>query len=201
MPALWLSADPDPWREALRSYERVVARQGVAKLAELDAWYREELPGTLAKRRPRHATLPDLVRLTEWKMARGVWRAPNLVLVKGNDADVVKTTSGEALASAPHPTAPIAALAKLDGVGPATASALAAAAEPSIYPFFDEIVAAQVPGLGPVKWTLGYYAKYAEALRARAATLGDSWTPVTVERALWASRGGKAGAAALRAPS
>ena len=137
------------------------------------------------------------MKLTEWKMARGVWRAPNLVLVKGNDAELVKKTSADALASAPHPTAPIAALAKLDGVGPATASALAAAAEPSIYPFFDELVAAQVPGLGVVKWTLGYYAKYAEALRERARALGGDWTPVLVERALWASVGGKAGAAAL----
>jgi len=121
------------------------------------------------------------------------------VLVKGNDADVVKETSAEALGSAPHATAPIATLAKLDGVGPATASALASAAEPSIYPFFDEIVAAQVPRLGPVKWTLGYYATYAEALRDRARALGDDWTPVMVERAVWASLGGKTGVTALRA--
>ena len=120
----------------------------MTRLADLDEWYRDELPEAIAKRRPRHATHAELVKLTEWKMARGVWRAPNLVLVKGNDAELVKKTSADALASAPHPTAPIAALAKLGGVGPATASALAAAAEPSIYPFFDELVAAQVPGLG-----------------------------------------------------
>ena len=199
MPALWLNAAPDAWQDALRSYEGVVTRQGVARLADLDEWYRDELPGAIAKRRARHVTLPELVKLTEWKMARGVWRAPNLVLVKGNDADVVKETSAEALGSAPHATAPIATLAKLDGVGPATASALASAAEPSIYPFFDEIVAAQVPRLGPVKWTLGYYATYAEALRDRARALGDDWTPVMVERAVWASLGGKTGVTALRA--
>jgi len=198
MASLWLNTSLAAWRGALQSYEDVVTRQGVAKLAELDEWYRGELPGAIAKRRARHVTLPELVKLTEWKMARGVWRAPNLVLVKGNAADAVKETSAEALASAPHPTAPIATMAKLDGVGPATASALAAAAERSIYPFFDEIVAAQVPGLGPVKWTLGYYAKYAETLRDRARTLGGDWTPVMVERAVWASLGGKAGAAALR---
>ena len=197
MTSIWLDSSAASWRTALRSYERIVARQGVAKLAELDAWYCDDLPGELAKRRPRHAKLPELVKLTEWKMARGVWRAPNLVLVKGNAPDVVVETSTAALASAPHPTAPIAALAKLDGVGPATASALAAAAEPSVYPFFDELVAAQVPKLGPVKWTLGYYAKYAEALRDRARGLGGDWTPVKVERAVWASVGGKVGKAAL----
>ena len=198
MSALWASTSEDRWREALRSYRGVIERQGVARLPDLDHWYRDELPDAIAKRRPRHATHAELVKLTEWKMTRGVWRAPNLVLVKGNDAEHVKETTAAALASAPHPTGPVVALANLDGVGPATASALAAAAEPAMYPFFDELVAAQVPGLGTVKWTLGYYAKYAEALRARARALGDGWTPAMVEQAVWASVGGKAGRAALR---
>ncbi|HEU4720979.1 MAG TPA: hypothetical protein VFS59_06420 [Gemmatimonadaceae bacterium] len=195
--ALWAATDEARWRDALRSYERIVERQGVSRLVALDAWYRDELPEAVATRRPRYATHAELVTLTEWKMARGVWRAPNLVLVKSNDVERVKETTAAALATAPHPTAPVAALAKLDGVGPATASALAAAAEPTVYPFFDELVAAQVPGLGPVKWTLGYYGDYADALRRRARALGEAWTPVMVERALWASVGGKAGAAAL----
>ena len=200
MSALWSNASETRWRDALRSYAAVVERQGVARLPELDRWYREELPATLAKRRPRYATHAEVVMLTEWKMARGVWRAPNLVRVKSNDAALVKETTTAALASTPHPTAPIAALAKLDGVGPATASALAAAAEPTVYPFFDELVAAQVPRLGAVKWTLVYYATYADAIRERAHALGDDWTPVMVEQALWAAVGGKAGSAALRAP-
>ena len=198
MSALWPATSETRWRDALRSYPAVVERQGVAKLPDLDRWYRAELPDAIAKRIPRHATHAELVKLTEWKMARGVWRAPNLVLVKGNDAGHVKETTAAALADVPHPTRPIATLAKLDGVGPATASALAAAAEPTMYPFFDELVAAQVPGLGAVKWTLAYYARYAEALRERARALGDEWTPVMVERAVWASLGGKAGTAALR---
>jgi len=134
------------------------------------------------------------VRLTEWKMARGVWRAPNLVLVKGNAPSLVIETSTAAFAAVPHRMNPIATMASLAGVGPATASAAIAAYSPELYPFFDELVAAQVPGLGPVKWTLGYYAKYADAIRARATELGGRWTPVMVERALWAHSGGKKGA-------
>lgn len=194
MTDLWTSTAPDAWREALERYPDVVDRQGVARLPELDGWYREELPGLVAARRPAHVTLPELVRLTEWKMARGVWRAPNLVLVRGNDAALVEKTSTDALARIPHPTTPIAALAKLAGVGPATASAVVAAHAPDVYPFFDELVAAQVPQLGRVAWTLGYYAKYATALRERAARLGEGWTPAMVERALWAHVGGKVGA-------
>ena len=193
MNRLWTSASLDDWRSALDSYPQVVARQGVTRLAELDIWYREELPGRISGRTPPHVVLEELVRLTEWKMARGEWRARNLVLVKGNDPDAVIDASSAGLSAVPHPTAPISAMAKLAGVGPATASAVAAAHAPQTYPFFDELVAAQVPGLGEVKWTLGYYGRYADALRERASTLAGAWTPVMVERALWAHAGGKKG--------
>lgn len=194
-PDLWSSTLQKPWREALAVYTDEIARQGVTKLPELDDWYCNELPGAIKARKQPHIVHAELVKLTEWKMARGVWRAPNLVLVKGNDPQTVIANSTDALAKIPHPTQPIATLAKLDGVGPATASAVTAAFAPELYPFFDELVAAQVPSLGKVAWTLGYYAKYAAALRERAAQLGGDWTPVNVERALWTNVGGKAGLA------
>jgi hypothetical protein len=190
---LWGSDALDDWKTALASYDDVVARQKVAPLVGLDRWYREELPDAIAARKPPHVTHGEVVKLAEWKMARGVWRARNLVLVRGNDPGVVVKISTDALATIPHPTAPIAALAELAGVGPATASAVVAAASPHLYPFFDELVAAQVPGLGPVTWTMPYYRRYADALRERATQLGGRWTPVMVERALWANVGGKAG--------
>jgi hypothetical protein len=192
MAKLWSETSTRTWWDALARYENVVSRQGVARLTELDQWYRDELPSAMAGRTKPHVTSTELVRLTEWKMARGVWRAPNLVLVRSNAPDVVIDTSTTALAAVPHPTSPISALAKLKGVGPATASAVAAAFAPTVYPFFDELVAKQVPGLGEVAWTMSYYARYAEALRARADALGADWTPVMVERALWTTVGGKA---------
>lgn len=195
MTTVWDSNSPAKWQRALGRYEEVIAAQGVRRLAELDAWYRAELPGEIARRRKPHVTHAELVRLTEWKMARGVWRARNLVLVRGNDPLDVVRTSTEALSKVPHATAPVATLAKLAGVGPATASAVASACAPGVYPFFDELVAAQIPGSGPVAYTLAFYARYAAALRERAERLGTGWTPVMVERALWANAGGKAGAA------
>ena len=194
MASLWSSELRSEWNAALASYEDVLARQGVARLPELDRWYRDELPAAVASRQPAHVTHAELVRVTEWKMARGVWRGRNLALVRGNDAALVARTSAAALAAIPHPTAAIAGLAELAGVGPATASAVAAAAAPEIYPFLDELVAAQVPLSGKLTYTVGYYVRYATALRERAAQLGRLWTPVLVERALWASVGGKAGA-------
>lgn len=192
MGTLWSATSQSKWREAHDRYDDVIAAQGVSRLVELDRWYQRDLPPAIAKRRPARITHAELVKAAEWKMARGVFRARNLVLVKGNDAGVVEQTSIDALSRIPDPKAPIATLAKLDGVGPATASAIAAAAAPEIYPFFDELVAAQIPGLGPVAFTMTCYARYADALRSRAAELGERWTPVLVEKALWANSGGKA---------
>ena len=152
---LWTNDAVEAWREALASYEAVVERQGVARLMDLDRWVRAELPATIATRASPHVTHAELVKVAEWKMARGVWRGRNLALVRGNEPAAVIAISTAALAEVPHPSAPIATLAQLAGVGPATASAVAAAAAPNLYPFFDELVAAQVPGLGKVAFTLG----------------------------------------------
>ncbi len=191
MKRLWPSDSLEEWRAALQSYEAVIARQDSQRLPEHDRWYRLELPEILLARRPAHVTLPELVRITEWKMARGVWRARNLALVRGNPAGNVIESSTRALASAPHPTAPIATISELAGVGPATASAVMSAAAPDVYPFFDDLVAAQIPTLSKVAYTLGYYARYSAALHERAERLGHDWTPTLVERALWANSGGK----------
>lgn len=192
MTNLWSSDALEDWQLALKSYEDVLSQQGVERLPERDRWYRHELPATISTRQPAHVTLSELVRVTEWKMARGVWRARNLALVRGNAPELVVQTSAAALAKIPHATAPIAGLAQLAGVGPATASAIAAAATPGVYPFFDELVVAQIPHSEKLTYTLSYYARYAAALRERADRLAHRWTPVMVERALWAHVGGKA---------
>lgn len=191
---LWHESGVARWQSALARYDQVIAAQGVPALTSRDAWYRGELPEVLHGRNPSFVTHAELVRLTEWKMARGVWRARNLVLVRGNAPDNVKAVTQDALSLVPHPTKPIAGIAKLGGVGPATASAVLSAYTPRDYPFLDELVAAQVPELGAPAFTLKYYERYAAALRERAGALGGSFTCTDVERALWAHVGGKAGA-------
>jgi len=198
MAELWSSDDPRDWQIALDAYSGVIERQGVARLPELDRWYRSVLPGAIAARQPACVSHAELVRVTEWKMARGVWRQRNLILVRSNEASAVEETSRAALSKVPDPLGPIATLAKLAGVGPATASAVAAAAAPEVYPFFDELVANQIPGLGPVDFAMKYYGRYADALRYRTRQLRGDWTVTAVERALWANVGGKAGVAAVK---
>lgn len=198
---LWDTVDRAPWQAALADYDKVIAGQQAERLPELDHWYHKELPRLIGSRDNAHITRDELVRVTEWKMKRGVWRGRNLALVKSNDADLVVERSTLALGAVPHPTKPIAALSELAGVGPATSSAVLAAFAPETYPFFDEIVAGQISGLGEVAFTISYYARYAEAIRRRAFALGGEWKPADVERALWSNAGGKAGIRASSTPN
>lgn len=186
---LWSNSDRAAWASALERYPRVLQEHGKERLPELDSWYRETLPGVIVARHPPHLTVDELARVAEWKMKRGSWRPRNLGLVKGNPPDDVVRASAEAIVAAsvpaPDPRKPVARLAELAGVGPATASAVLACVRPDVYPFFDEDVAGIVPKLGEVKFTMPYYLRYAERLRARAAELGGGWTAHAVGHALW----------------
>jgi hypothetical protein len=193
---LWSSTSCAKWHAALNLYPAVIERQGVRDLAELDLWYRNEFPALLAARQPVYLTREELERVTRWKMRRGVWRERNRLLVVGNDRREVERVSREAFAAVPDPRQPIAILSRLAGVGPATASAVLAAFRPDIYPFFDELVAAQIPDLGPVSFTAPYYQRYAAQLRERAEKLNrtcvhQAWTAHALSQALWAASGGK----------
>lgn len=183
---LWGSTSVDAWRAALAGYDHAIAALPNTRLVALDAWYRHALPVSVAERSPHHLTHDEMVRVTEWKMARGVWRAPNLVLVRKNAPGAVEEATSAASGLLEDLPKALAAVSALHGVGPATASAALAVLSPPRFPFFDEIVAGQVAGLGPVAWTAGFYRKYAAALIARADELGDDWTATLVERALWA---------------
>lgn len=195
---LWQTRPCDDWHAALERYAEVIRAQQVNGLPEIDVWYREELPALIAARKPAYVTLAELERTTVWKMKRGVWRERNRLLVNGNPSAKVKQTSREAFAAVPDPRKPVDILSTLAGVGPATASAALASYAPAVYPFFDELVAAQIPGLGKVAFTAAYYQRYAAALRERAAQLNEQckhqeWTAHDVSQALWAESGGKAG--------
>lgn len=191
MDPIWKAEACGPWHGAFDGYAAAVTAYGTARLVELDDWLRTELPGRLAGRPAQFVTLEELSWITEWKMLRGVWRAHNLQLVRGNPSAEVERLSAQALSAVPDPRRPVALLCQLAGVGPATASAVLATGAPDVYPFFDEAVADQMPDLGPVAFSAAYYQQYAEALRARAASLSaccthTSWKVHDLDLALWA---------------
>lgn len=119
-----------------------------------------------------HAGLWQRTDATAWKRA----------LASYGEQDATR----HAAALLAHPAKAVRAVAALKGVGPASASAVLAVMAPETYPFFDELVARQVPTIGDVAWTVGYHVQYAEALRKRAAVLGQDFMPTHIERALWA---------------
>ena len=193
---LWTSDDCAAWRAALDQYPATILAQDVRGLEELDNWYRDELPTLLAERKAPYITRAELERVTKWKMKRGVWRERNRLLVAGNAPNLVKQTSRDAFAAVPDPRKPIDLMSSLAGVGPATSSGVLAAYRPDLYPFFDELVAAQIPQLGAVAFTASYYQRYAAALRERAADLNRickdvEWTAHALSQALWSASGGK----------
>ena len=194
---LWASNKCADWHAALDRYAAIIEMQHVNGLVELDVWYRNELRSLIAARSPAYITRDELEQATKWKMKRGVWRERNRLLVLGNDAELVKKTSLEAFAAIPDPRKPVGLLTNLAGVGPATASAVLACIAPEVYPFFDELVATQIPDLGKVAFTPAYYQRYAEQLRQRTEQLRKKcehrkWTAQQVSQALWSASGGKA---------
>ena len=196
--ALWNRAACADWLAARDQYGRALEVTGGPRLVQLDAWFHDELPRLLGLRNPPWLTLDDLVEVVQWKMHRGTYRARNLALVRQNTPDEVESASRDAFAAMPHPGTPISKLSALKGVGPATASAILAAARPDLYPFFDDVAADAIPDFGRLEYTAKGYARFSERLRERAALLAvgcpaDDWTPHAVECALWAAAGGKAG--------
>jgi hypothetical protein len=219
---LWEQEQCAAWEAALAAYPAAVEARGGPKLLALDRWVHDELPGEVRAREPRHLKHDELLRVVRWKMGRGVWRANNLQLAAGNAPEAVQACTAEALAlvgAVPVPMvvqagaqavssggipasgattaaallAPVRVLAKLRGIGPATVSAVLAAVYPERYPFLEDVVAAQVPELGPPAFTPRYYAAYAAVLRARAAELAarcpdSDWTPHAVDLALWTTQ-------------
>lgn len=191
--ALWRSSNAAEWLASLQDYEQQIDAVQKDGLKELDSWYRS-LPDTIAERKhTTHITADELVRIVAWKLKRGKWRPRLLDFARAHSDDMVRSASAEAFRLAASGTtedasAALAPLTKLKGIGPATASAVLAVAQPA-YPFMsDEAMAAAVQG--PLKYTVPEYVQLVEALQGKAAELNiDSgehvWTASDVERSLY----------------
>jgi hypothetical protein len=195
---LWKSDDPAEWRKALDAYPDRLAALNDPKLQELDAWFWGSLGDAIRARDPNRLTAPELVRVVEWKLARGKFR-PNLVKFARahTEATAGKATS-EALKRFGSSSngddrnknknwleACLAPLCDLKGIGPATASAVLAAATPLIPMMSDELIAVALPNATASQmYSMQRLQALVDKTRAKANKVG--MTPREVERAIFA---------------
>lgn len=196
MSALFACEDPDTWRRVYDRYWDVVEARSkgskkAGKLLHLDKWYQQELPELILSRADKHVTLPEMVKLMEWKLTRGKFRPRLQQLVASNSEDTVQKCSRKAFSLLPDVQAAVAELSTLRGVGPATASAVLAAGAPERAAFMSDEAAESVPGLTPVQYTAKHYGRYLDGMTERAEKLNRAdpqrdWTPHRLELCLWA---------------
>ncbi|XP_029954213.1 uncharacterized protein LOC115393370 [Salarias fasciatus] len=193
--SLFACEDPDRWRRVYDRYWDVVEARAqgkkAGKLLHLDKWYQQELPELILSRPDKHVTLPEMVKLMEWKLTRGKFRPRLQQLVASNSEDTVQKCSRKAFSCLPDVQAAVAELSTLRGIGPATASAVLAAGAPELAAFMSDEATESVPGLKPVQYTAKHYGLYLDKMAERAQQLNQAdpqrdWTPHRLELCLWA---------------
>ncbi|GAA6054304.1 hypothetical protein JCM3770_001424 [Rhodotorula araucariae] len=180
---------------------RARASRASAHLVELDAWYRRELRTAVQERLDNEdqgerdpadrLTTDELVRLMDWKLARGKFRPRLQSLVASNSPVSLRSALADA-ARAPSREAALKALSKLSAVGPATASAVLALWYPADEPFMsDEAIdgasaygEGEPGGTGKREYTVKGWREFREQMRARKED--EAWESMDdLEMALW----------------
>lgn len=198
-----LLASPDPlvWAAALRAHDSRLAAFAAAKgkpaLVALDSWVQNDLPSALGAGLQR-LTRQLLSNAMRWKLLKGKNR-PRLQSFVDGLPEAACAQAGAAAAAALARGDVGGALSALSdplkGVGPATASLIISAADPSIPFMSDEALTAV---LGTRKYTLAEALALTKRLRAKAAALNatvaedpaastvvPSFSANTLQLALW----------------
>jgi len=204
---LWSSTDPKEWKAALLQYDAAISVicKKKPKLKEMDNWYRLEFHDAIHNGSPGTKTVQheQLLKVVDWKITRGKFRPLRHHIVKLSPSDV-EAASKRAFGHMDYDSETkaktglskaIAELGSLKGVGPATASAVLAAAFPAKCAFMsDEAMAAALPECSDSqRYSAARGVELTETLRTRAEALTtcpqtkQEWTPTQVERALWAA--------------
>ncbi|XP_045119246.1 uncharacterized protein LOC123509140 [Portunus trituberculatus] len=176
--------------EAVKVKAQQKAKKKGESLESLDKWIQNDLKTTADSRTPPHVTREELVRLMEWKLARGKFR-PRLVELAGSNEEekvVTVTTEGLRLGAKGKVTEAVEMIATLRGIGPATASAILAVCRPEYFCFFADEVAYTALATTTLKYTAKEYQAVNASVKDCAVRLskGDKkWTPHEVELAVW----------------
>ncbi|CEG41340.1 hypothetical protein F443_08835 [Plasmopara halstedii] len=175
MTTLWSSSSEAAWQTIWTRYDEVMQSKE-NDLAALDSWYLASFPPILHARQPEpYVTKLELQQLMKWKLKKGKWRPQLMKYVSGLSAKEVKQASLNAYnkLKCGDLRAATEAFCTLKGVGPATASALLAAYDPTVPFMADEALEAIAAIIGPRKYTLPHFINFAEQLRGKAKWLNE----------------------------
>ncbi|XP_023230567.1 uncharacterized protein LOC111630661 [Centruroides sculpturatus] len=191
-------ATPEQWNYVLSLYKDVLKAKastrtkkgGPEELVRLDTWYQEQLPKIIHSRKEPHITHEELIQIIKWKLIRGKFRPRLIDLVRINTESSVFQISKKAFRRIPKISSAINALTSLKGIGPASASAILAAAYPEHVPYMADESMLSTPGVEGTDYTLSEYLNYYEKIKVCTNRLNslDSerrWNPHKVELALW----------------
>ncbi|CAN8101465.1 unnamed protein product [Discula destructiva] len=185
-PALPDNITLEDFQDALDRYDGIIeavsasksVKPGQTTLAELDRYRYTEAPALFALKKPsRPMQLQDIKTLVEWKLKHGKFRPTLMKLVSSNEASFANDTVKGAVDSYQKTSdvpATVDALAKLKGIGPATASLLLAVHDPENAIFFsDEAFYWLCSGArrGPIKYNQKEYRELNEKAQALAKRL------------------------------
>lgn len=193
MSRFWQNQDYAKWQNMDKKYEMVIAKIAKTKkqdLNSLDAWYVNEFSSSLQSQ--QYMTQLQASKLMTWKLCKGKFR-PRLqkFIDELSDSDVKDaTTKGIACLKSGDTKAAFKHFTALKGVGPATASAIAAAYDGN-YPFMgDEALEAVAAIIGKRVYTMPHYLEFKVLLEKKAAwlnekSIGIKWDAQRVQRCLY----------------
>ncbi|KAI0150882.1 hypothetical protein BJ166DRAFT_534595 [Pestalotiopsis sp. NC0098] len=117
-------------------------KAGQKTLAELDEFRFQEAPEQFRSNSPKRGmTHDDVKTLVDWKLRHGKFRPTLMKLVSSNDGKTVTETIKQAMDAYwedQDASAALAAISKLKGIGPATASLLLSVHDPDRVIFFSD---------------------------------------------------------------
>lgn len=137
----------------------------------------------------------ELITVIEWKFAKGKARPMLWKKIKSNPKALVKTATESAFEKAAKlnnessekdiKAALEEIVSDLNGIGPASASAILSLYKPEIFAFMDDEVLEAITG--DRKYTMKAYLQMNGECSRLAKALGDEWNVRSVGKALWSA--------------
>jgi hypothetical protein len=189
--------DKSLWCKIEARYTEMLKAKGGDELVECDRYCRKDLKARMIQQ--KFITKDELLKIVQWKFLKGKPRHALMSLLKSNSESDVKdrTKSGMIFANDQNVDAAIDEIAKLRGVGPATASAILSIFKPSLFAFMDDEVIECLYDDGKRGYTTKIYRHMNDECTKLANQLNrirnddknpndkDEWNPSRVGRALW----------------